>query len=390
MDHNREERFRQLMNNYRLDNISAEEEQELFRMIGSPEYHSLLEGIVQETLGSAPETGISMTGDRLDTMLNTITRPRPEVRTVPFLRRYRWMAAAAILLLLGASVYFLLQQSPRQATVAAKKDEVRPGGARAMLTLANGKTVPLDSAGSQVIQQGQVTVYQKGGQLQYNNVAANSPSAGPSYNTLATPRGGFFSITLPDGSKVWLNAASSLKYPVAFQGTERVVELQGQAYFEVAPDPQQPFRVSLAQGAEVQVLGTSFDVMAYANEAAAQTTLVDGAVKIRQAGVQAILKPGQQAVLNQSAHTLQVQPADVNQVTAWKTGFFEFANTDLPAIMRQVERWYDVEVTYEHSHDKERFLGRISRHQPLSRILQLLEDNGVKCKVEGRKVTVLR
>lgn len=130
--------------------------------------------------------------------------------------------------------------------------------------------------------------------------------------------------------------------------------------------------------------------MAYDNETTAQTTLVNGAVKIKQAGVQTILKPGQQVVLNQSAHTLHVQPADVNQVIAWKTGFFEFANTDLPTIMRQVERWYDVEVAYEHPHDKERFLGRISRHQPLSRILQLLEDNGVKCKVEGRKVTVLR
>ncbi|HEY0612171.1 MAG TPA: FecR domain-containing protein [Chitinophaga sp.] len=389
MDRNREERFRQLLTNYRLDNISAEEEQELFMMIGSPEYYPLLEDIIQASLETVPETGISMTGDRLGTMLNAITSQQPKVRAVPFLRRYRWMAAA-ILLLLGTGAYFLLQRSPLQVKVAAKQDDVPPGGARAMLTLANGKTVPLDSTGNQVIQQGQVTVYQQRGQLQYNNAAAPNTSAGPSYNTLTTPRGGFFSITLPDGSKVWLNAASSLKYPVAFQEKERVVELQGQAYFEIAANPQQPFRVRLSKGAEVQVLGTSFDVMAYADERTAQTTLVDGAVKITQAAVQAVLKPGQQAVLDQSAHTLEVQPADVNQVIAWKTGFFEFANTDLATIMRQVERWYDVEIAYEHPHDKERFLGRISRHQPLSGILQLLEDNGVKCKVEGRKVTVLR
>lgn len=389
MDLNREERFRQLLNNYRLDNISADEEQELFRMIGSPEYHPLLEDIIQASLETAPETGISMKDERVGTMLSAITGRQPELRKVHFLRRYRWMAAA-MLLLLGTGAYFLLQRSPQQVKVAAKPDDVPPGGARAMLTLANGKTVPLDSTGSQTIQQGQVTVYQQGGQLQYNNAATQGTSAGPSYNTLTTPRGGFFSITLPDGSKVWLNAASSLKYPVTFQGKERVVELQGQAYFEIAANPQQPFRVRLSKGAEVQVLGTSFDVMAYTDEKTAQATLVEGAVKIKQAAVQAILKPGQQAVLDQLAHTLEVQPADVNQVIAWKTGFFEFADTDLATIMRQVERWYDVEVIYEHPHDKERFLGRISRHQPLSRILQLLEDNGVKSRVEGKRITVLR
>jgi ferric-dicitrate binding protein FerR (iron transport regulator) len=389
MDRNLEERFRQLLNNYRSDNISLEEEQELFRMIGLPEYHHLLEDIVQETLEAAPETGITMTGERLGTMLNAITSQQPKVHMVPFLRRYRWLAAA-MLLLLGTGVYFLLPRSPQQVKVATKPDDVQPGGARAMLTLADGKTVPLDSTGSQVIQQGQVQVQQLNGQLQYNNTAAHGANAGPSYNTLTTPRGGFFSIALPDGSKVWLNAASSLKYPIAFHEKERVVELQGQAYFEIAANPHQPFRVRLGNGAEVEVLGTSFDIMAYADEKIAQTTLVAGAVKIKQAAVQAVLKPGQQALLDPSAHTLQVQPADVNQVIAWKTGFFEFANTDLATIMRQIERWYDVEVIYGHTHDNERFLGRISRHQPLTRILQLLEENGVKCRIEGRRITVLR
>jgi ferric-dicitrate binding protein FerR (iron transport regulator) len=248
--------------------------------------------------------------------------------------------------------------------------------------------VPLDSTGNQVIQQGKTTVYQQQGQLQYK--IADETSAAATYNTLTTPRGGFFRVTLPDGSKVWLNAASSLKYPVAFNGKERAVELQGQGYFEITANPDQPFKVKMSKGAEVQVLGTSFDIMAYADERSVQATLLEGAVRIKQAAVQTLLKPGQQAVLDRATNALRVQPVDVNQVLAWKTGFFEFANTDLTTIMRQVARWYDVEVVFEHGHEKERFLGRISRRQPLSHILQLLEENGVHFKVEGRKVTVLR
>jgi ferric-dicitrate binding protein FerR (iron transport regulator) len=386
MDQTQEERFRQLLNNYTSDNISAEEEQELFRLIGSPEYHSLLESIVQARLETAPATGISMPAQQRNAMLATITGRHPAPRRVPFLRRYRW-AAAAVLLLLGGSAWFLLQRAPEVKPPVTAVSDVAPAGARAMLTLADGSAVPLDSNGRQVIPQGHTTVYQSKGQLQYRT-AGGASAAG--YNTLTTPRGGFFQIALPDGSKVWLNAASSLKYPVAFNGKERIVELQGQAYFEIAANAAQPFKVKMNDGTEVQVLGTSFDIMAYADESTVQTTLLEGAVSIHQAAARTILKPGQQAVLDPASHVLQVQAADVGQVIAWKTGFFEFANTDLTAIMRQISRWYDVEVVYEHKHDKERFLGRISRRQPLSRILQLLEENGIQCRVEGRKVRVLR
>lgn len=387
MDSIQEERFRQLLESYTLDNISAEEEEELFRLIASPDYHPLLESLVQATIERTPENGISMPAARLDKMLENITGSPHKVRHMPFLRRYRWVAAAAILLLLAGTGYLLVQRAP-EAPLTVAANDVAPAGARATLTLADGSVVPLDSTGNQVIQQGQATVYQQQGQLQYQ--ITDETSAATTYNTLTTPRGGFFRVTLPDGSKVWLNAASSLKYPVAFNDKERVVELQGQGYFEIAAKADLPFKVKMSKGAEVQVLGTSFDIMAYADERSVQATLLEGAVRIKQAAVQTVLKPGQQAVLDQATNALRVQPADVNQVLAWKTGFFEFANTDLTTIMRQVARWYDVEVVFEHGHDKERFLGRISRRQPLSHILQLLEENGVHFKVEGRKVTVLR
>ncbi|WP_298709471.1 FecR family protein [Chitinophaga sp.] len=248
-----------------------------------------------------------------------------------------------------------------------------------MLTLADGSVVTLDSAGNQVIRQGETLVRQQNGKLLYS--AGNHPVAA-GFNTLTVPRGGQFQIVLPDGSRVWLNSTSKLRFPTAFNDNRRVVELEGQGYFEVSKNALKPFIVQ-TKAANVEVLGTGFDVMAYPDERTMNTTLVEGAVKVKDVR----LKPGQQARLEHATGTITVAPADVQQVIAWKTGFFEFDNADIDDILRQAARWYDVEVVYR---GKTKLLigGRISRQLPLSELLKMLEDNGAKFSMEGRRLIV--
>ena len=206
------------------------------------------------------------------------------------------------------------------------------------------------------------------------------------YNTLATPRGGQYQLTLPDGSKVWLNAASSLRYPVAFLGAERRVEVTGEAYFEVTKNASQPFKVSLRDNQEVDVLGTSFDINAYADEPEIRTTLLTGAVKTE--GV--TLKPGQQAAWTLNRPVRVRSDADVEEAIAWKNGKFIFSGGDIQSVMRQLERWYDVEVDYKGDFKGVELVGVISRFKNISEILNMLEQtHTVTFQVEGRRVTVL-
>jgi len=305
----------------------------------------------------------------------------------PVIRRRWYMAAAAAILLLviagGAYRYF--RQEPQQPVIVshAPEQDALPGGNKAVLTLADGSQVKLDSAGNQVIAQGSTAIQQQHGQLQYTV----QKTAEVNYHTLSTPRGGQFQLLLPDGTRVWLNAASVLRYPTAFVGAERVVELQGQGYFEVAKNADQPFKVVVKE-MEVQVLGTAFDIMAYPEEGRVNTTLQEGAVRVKHGEAAKLLKPGQQAVLNTAGH-LAVQEVDVDQTIAWKTGFFEFDNEQLSVIMRQIARWYDVEVDYSEINDRKRFGGRISRNLPLSQVLRILEANGAVFRLEGKVLKVV-
>jgi transmembrane sensor len=235
-----------------------------------------------------------------------------------------------------------------------------------------------------VINQGQTIVRQKNGQLEY---AVHGNSDAVVYNTLTVPRGGQFNIVLPDGSHVWLNAASSMRYPTAFNGGRREVELQGQGYFEVAPNARQPFFVKV-NNLEVQVLGTRFDVMAYADEKSINTTLLEGLVSVKNGTTEQRLRPGQQAIVDPATGNMVVRPADVDQVIAWKTGFFEFDNASLGDILRQLARWYDIDVSYNQTGNERLFGGRISRSLPLSDILHMLEANGPTFLLSGRKLTV--
>jgi ferric-dicitrate binding protein FerR (iron transport regulator) len=386
-DHNEK-----LLQKYLDGQCTMAEIEELYAWLQSTGSHrSLLAAMQQEFRKTMEEHHEipSEVSDRIETrLLQDISRGK----VVQFRQRtgVRWTAAAVILLLLGSGMYYYMSSVSSRKTFTTSNNaladtgDIAPGTNKAILILANGDVVTLDSAGNQVINQGQTVVRQKNGQLEY---AVQGNSDAVVYNTLTVPRGGQFHIVLPDGSRVWLNAASSMRYPTAFNGDRREVELQGQGYFEVAPDARQPFFVKV-NNLEVQVLGTSFDIMAYADEKSINTTLVEGLVNVKNGTTEQRLKPGQQAIVDPATGSIVVRAADVDQVIAWKTGFFEFDNASLGDILRQLARWYDIDISYNQTGNERLFGGRISRSLPLSDILHMLEANGSTFLLSGRKLTV--
>lgn len=326
-------------------------------------------------------------GNRIEArLLQEISRSKVvPMRSFHYLK---WGAAAVVAVFLSVAVIFYISRKP-VAPQLAQQHSVHvgsPGSNKAQLTLSDGSVVTLDSIGNQVIQQGDVQVQQHNGQLLYPVTAG--PSSIVNYNLLAVPRGGQFNVVLPDGSRVWLNAASTMRYPTAFPASNRTVEIQGQAYFEIKPAPNQPFIVKV-NNMEVQVLGTSFDLMAYADEPVTRTTLVEGAVKVKLGNNESHLRPGQAATVNNITGALSVLPADLREATAWKTGFFNFENAGLGSILKQLSRWYDVEADYQSIPEGTRFGGYINRNLPLQQVLPMLETDRVKLKLEGRTIKVI-
>lgn len=370
-----QQRIAYLLARYVNRSCTRNELDELFSYIGKDEYRHSLEQLLEETWhGDYPAPELDYDGAYRQMQI----KPRKRVFTM------RKMAiAASVLLLAGAAYIYTRQPAGKPVTVQqAHPAVIVPGSNRATLTLADGSVVTLDSTGNQVIRKG---IHQQNGQLFYSAQADGAAH----FNKLSTPRGGQFQLVLPDGTKVWLNSASVLRYPTAFTGSERLVELEGQGYFEVAPGAAQPFIVQTG-GMKVQVLGTGFDVMAYADETTINTTLVTGRVRITQGETQQLLLPGQQAMLNTATRAMTVVPADVKKVTAWKSGLFVFNNMTLPAILREVARWYDVEIVYTVQPGDDRYGGGISRKLQLEDVLKLLEGNGYNhFRIEGRKLIVL-
>lgn len=316
-------------------------------------------------------------------------------RRKPVARRL-WFRVAAAALLIG--IFFIgitLYRVPSpviysDATLAAQQ-AIPPGHDGATLTLADGSKVVLDSLGSGLLTtQNGTKVVLNNGQLTYQ--ADNANATAVVYNTISTARGRQFKLTLPDGSQVWLNAASSLRYPTAFTGNERNVEITGEAYFEVAKNEQMPFKVKANGRMEVQVLGTHFNVNAYEDEEAVRTTLLEGSVKVAAAERSVILKPGQQASISNKSNEsspILVQTVDIEAVVAWKNGVFNFQDATLERVMRQLARWYDIEIVYEKGIPNIVFEGEINRQNALADVLHSLERLGVHFKLEGRRLTVL-
>jgi transmembrane sensor len=314
----------------------------------------------------------------------------------------RWWAAAAVLVFVVFGLWFLVgRDKVEQPSVAAtpKVQDIAPGGDKAVLVLADGRKVVLDTAGNGTItKQGGVTVLKlNDGQLAYNESSNVSPSGGDlegAYNTITTPKGGQYQLVLADGTKVWLNAASSLRFPTAFTAKDRRVELSGEGYFEVTHNQEKPFHVQVntpsGEGGDVQVLGTHFNINAYNDEGAVKTTLLEGSVKMSSSGQTALLRPGQQAQLQTTNHKLQtINHVDLDEVMAWKNGVFHFADADLVTVMRQLARWYDVEIEYKGAIPKRRFEGEMQRSLMLSQVLKILEKNNVHFKIIGKKILVM-
>lgn len=315
--------------------------------------------------------------------------PAKPVHRVHF--RYRWWAAAAVVLvLLSVAVYrWALQKQPEEIVIAKtehKQTQIQPGKDGAVLTLADGQQIVLDSAqNGEISKQYGSSVVLQDGKLIYNPTGNSTGEI--AYNLMSTPKGRQFNMTLSDGTRVWLNAASSIRYPTIFAGKQRTVEITGEAYFEVAKNAEMPFHVRINKGSEIEVLGTQFNVNAYDNERTMKTTLLQGSVKVTANGNNVVLKPGQQA---QSAASIKVlNNIDTDKIMAWKNGLFNFEGAKLEEVMNQLERWYDIEVEYEKGVPDIYFEGGMSKNIQLSDLLTILEKSKVHFRVEGRKLIVL-
>jgi ferric-dicitrate binding protein FerR (iron transport regulator) len=306
----------------------------------------------------------------------------------------KWIAAA-VLLSISVTFYYYRQHSIGQNNNTIAQNDIAPGGNKAILTLADGSKLVLDdSKNGKLATQGKTVVKKTGsGMLAYlSSTLGQSPAASEiTYNTITTPRGGQYNVVLPDGTQVWLNAASSLKFPTAFTGKERNVELNGEAYFEVVKNKAMPFHVSSA-GQTIEVLGTHFDVNAYSDETALKTTLLEGSVKVVKGGLSAMLKPGQQSTIsnNETNAAIKVsEVTDIDEIMAWKNGKFHFNDTDIKTVMRQISRWYDVDIEYTGKiPGDDVFTGTFSRSLTAAKALKILEFSGVNFKIEGRKIIV--
>ncbi|SDD71619.1 FecR family protein [Mucilaginibacter pineti] len=319
-------------------------------------------------------------------------------------KRYRKMwplatAAAAVLIFIFAGVYYLtlnrVKPQPAQLAVKQLKNDAMPGSNKAVLTLSNGSRIVLNDIKNGVIaKQAGIAVIKTGSGKVINKatndaVANNIMPAG--YNTVSTPRGGQYQVELPDGSKVWLNAASSLRYPTQFTGKQRNVELTGEAYFEVAKNAAKPFRVTSA-GQTVEVLGTHFNINAYNDEKLMKTTLLEGSVKVSYQQFTALLKPGEQAkiTLGTNSSIIINNDADTEEAVAWRDGYFQFNHADIQTIMRQLSRWYDVDVRYDGTVSAKQFGGAIQRNLKLSQVLHILEKSGLHFTISGKEVLVMQ
>ena len=380
-----------LIEKYQSGTINTNEQQHLDEW-----YHSFNdeEAVINSGANDTPQ----QLNERLKIRLQqTILEQKNNV--IPMRRRWRLPAAAAavaLIILASATYLFFSSKYPQQqlATVnpvkKKPKTDFAPGGNKAVLTLADGSAIVLDSAVNGTISnQGKIKVVKlDNGLLAYSiNGQQVTENDATFFNTISTPRGGQYQVTLSDGTRVWLNAASSIRFPVMFAGKERKVEITGEAYFEVAKNKQMPFKVKV-NSSEIEVLGTHFNVNAYNDEAATRTTLLEGSVKIKKDNYSALLLPGQQSQVTKNGEIKVVNNADTEEVVAWKDGLFILKKADIPSVLRQIARWYDVDIVYKGNLPSGRITGDMPRNMNLSKMLEVMELVGVHFKIEDNKVLV--
>lgn len=382
-------RLEELFNRCMSEQATEAEVAELTRLMQQPENEEKARQLIEQAHETAPGMELPMSTIAAITTAIFQAEERKQLVVMEKKSHYRWIRyAAAVVIIIAASQGGQIWNSFKSKQVAKTQvvHDIMPGGDKAILTLADGSTVVLDSMGNQQIakQGGTSIVKAAGGKLTYH-VANNSNEV--LYNKITTPRGGQFQITLPDGTQVWLNALSSLRFPTVFNGNNRTVELTGEAYFEVQQHANKPFMVKVA-GMQIDVLGTSFNVMAYPDEKQIQTTLIEGAVKVSTQGQVKVLQPGQQSQLEKDGKLNVLATTDVESVIAWKNGYFKFNQADLQTVMRQLARWYDVDVSFDGPIPDFRFVGELKRKASLSTNLKILSYSQVNFKMEGNTITV--
>ncbi len=399
-------RLTYLFQQYLSNNITDSELEELFEYVKQVRTDETLKAYItsvyQETRAETDEEGRQIDWDTMfDSIVHESLKAEAgtEETTGTYGKRFplwRSIAAAVVLLIIGVGVYFYRHKAELPQEIVRheekKKRDIMPGGNKATLTLANGMQLVLDSTQKGTLAgQGNMKVLKLGsGRLAYQSGALKkgneklSDRGAIAYNTLTTPRGGQYQLTLSDGTKVWLNSGSSIRYPVAFKGKKRKVEMTGEVYFEVKHDEDKPFKVWV-NGEVIEDIGTHFNVNAYADEPAMRTTLLEGAVKVRKR----ILKPGEQAVLENGKMKV-LENINTDNIVAWKNGYFAFNDATLAMVMRKLARWYDIEVVYREGVDSEqRFSGRIGRDLTLSQVLNGLRQTSAHFKIEADRRRVI-
>jgi transmembrane sensor len=411
-----------LLEQHLAGQLTEAQQNELDKIMQNSEYEDVVKGCLLQLLGHSDEETQPGGSEILQGILSVDKTAGRAVTSQSgllfFWRRpvvRRFAVAAALLATVVGAWFFLHKPKTGEAVAKAapKAAIIKPGSNRAVLTLANGQQIVLDDAHNGVLgQQGKTRVIKlDSGRLAYADGAGGTAGAGGSagagtgggnaggkdaqtgaaailFNTIATPRGGQYQITLPDRTKVWLNAESSLRFPTAFTEKQRTVELTGEAYFEVAPNKDQPFLVK-AGTTETRVLGTQFNVMAYGDEGPVKTTLLEGAVQMGLGQVNTLLTPGLQGQYDAEKGRMATRMVNTRQVTAWKDGYYFFDRTPVQSIMRQISRWYDVQIVYQGQAPRDEIVGKIPRTADVSEVLHIMELIGIRFRIEGRTITVL-
>lgn len=393
------DRIAYLLKKYAAQALSAEERKELMKMLASPDNEQSIQKHI-ESLWENADLPAAASVEQSEEMYRQIRQKISPARV----RQLSWLwkaAAAAVILLIAGGIYWKIQSSHSHQLLSAsddhKKEQITPGSDKAILQLADGSSIVLEKNSKGIIAiQGNTRIKAlENGHLSYEGSTGGSSSEDPLlYNKIITPRGGQYQVQLPDGSMVWLNAASSLRFPARFTATERIVELNGEAYFEVKTamladgKSKMPFRVKL-NNITVEVLGTHFDIMAYEDEVEKHVTLLEGMVAISDKEGIHPLHPAQQAVIRQNEPLMVKDLSEPDSYVAWKNGIISFNNENIPTIMRQIARWYDVEVQYEGEQPAGHYVGGIRRQSDIKSVLNMLElAGGVHFEIEGKTIKV--
>ncbi|HEY0055585.1 MAG TPA: FecR domain-containing protein [Pedobacter sp.] len=394
-----EKALQDILEKYAYDKpLSPDETQVLLRYLSENREQPALKEFIDKAITEElfDDLGDKTVGDRIyQNVLDKANLIESTSNTQPAAYSF-WRVAASVIFILGISwggyKYYQAGQSLGETTTKSTPvknlaDDALPGTDRAYLKLDNGESILLTPSGTQTLAlQGGTRVLKQSGQLSYN-VSTSAKSKQATFNTLTIPRGGKFQLILPDGSKVWMNSASSLRFPTAFNGRDRRVVLSGEAYFEVAKSKTLPFIVE-TNGMEVKVLGTHFNVAAYHDDEIIKTTLLEGSVQVGKNSQKVLLSPGKESTLIKASGTMKVADANLAEALAWKNELFVFKNADIKLVMRQLSRWYDMDVVFKDDVNTQ-LNGMISRNTNLSGVIKILQlSGGAHFKINGNLITV--